>query len=98
MRYFCTRSSVATRAIVQLDDHPIERVEQVLTIRIRARCISARADAGLRHVADTRVLMIRPVPEFDRIRRGESRFGKGFGMEMPLADVHRVIGANRPER
>ena len=68
-----TPPCIQASRLVHADDHPIERVEQVLTVRVRPGRVGARRDAGLRELADVPVLPVRHVPELDRIRRVEPR-------------------------
>ncbi len=70
---FEPRVRIAVARFVQLHDHPIERIEQVLAIGVRPRRVGARGDAGLRQLADVPVLPVRHVPELDRVRGVEVR-------------------------
>ena len=48
---------------VKFDDEPVERIQQVLAVRVRAGHIGGRRDARLRQLADVPVLTIRQIPE-----------------------------------
>src|ERR1700758_2869522 len=81
-----------------IQDDLVESVGQRLAAGVGAGLIGARADSGLRELADGPVLTIGNVPEFNRILGLEVRLGDFGRMEMPFAGNIRTIHGTRPER
>src|SRR5207249_9926565 len=91
--------STCLRRLLRLSPHDlIEAPQQLLALRVWARLVYARIDAGLRLLRNPPVLAVRQVPELDRIIRLKTRLCELRWMEVPLADDLRPIVRPRPQR
>src|SRR5450759_1810523 len=66
------RPSLSLHSLMKRDDEAVERVEQILPVRIRPRHVGRGRDARLRELADVPVLLVRHVPELHAVRRGRN--------------------------